>query len=65
VADGAAAYLSSRNSANEWYFYHHGCPKQFQLALVRFVFRSEAEEGAFRRRWASCKEAEAATPQAY
>ena len=26
--------------------YHHGCPKQFQLALEGFAFRSEAEEGA-------------------
>jgi len=29
------------------------------------AFRSEAEEGASRRRWAECKEAEAAATQAY
>ena len=43
----------------------HGCSKKFQLALVGFAFRSEAEEGASRRRLASCEEDEAAAPQAY
>ena len=37
----------------------------FGSHLMWFAFRSEAEEGASRRRWASCKEGEAATPQAY
>ena len=37
----------------------------FGSHFMWFAFRSEAEEGASRRRWASCKEGEAATPQAY
>ena len=43
----------------------HDCPKQFQLALVGVAFRSEAEEGASRRPWASCKEGDEATPHAH
>ncbi len=29
-----------------WVIPFHGCPRQCQLALVGFAFRSEAEEGA-------------------
>jgi hypothetical protein len=44
---------------------HHGCPRRFQRSLEQSAFRSEAEEGAFRRRWASWEEAEAGAPEAY
>ena len=43
----------------------HGCLKWLQASLERSAFRSKAEEGAFRRRWPSCEEGEATTPQAY